>query len=103
MSIAAFGIVNKLNEPIYLLADCRSSSVDADKSQDDPSEVVNRHSIVFMALDAIESRRTKSSRASGPAGQLGESFLGLLLSIGTRFLYVSLVSNHLHLTSSCDL
>lgn len=90
MSIAAFGIVNKLNEPLYLLADCKStasrtgsSSEETDQNEDDPSEVVNRHAIVFTALDAIEARRTKSSRASGPAGQLGESFLGLLFSIGT--------------------
>jgi len=93
MSIAAFGIVNKLNEPLYLFADSSSSSSPREDSREDAetdeAEVVNRHAIMFTALDSIEARRTKGSKSAGPTGQSGENFLGLLFSVGKTILYSS--------------
>lgn len=89
MSIAAFGIIGKYNEPIYLISDQK------DQPPDDTevgSESLHLQSIIFTSLDVIEEKRGKKQLVSSAI--IGDNFLGQLFVIEDYRVY-GMISNTL--------
>jgi|LauGreDrversion2_3_1035106.scaffolds.fasta_scaffold29998_1 trafficking protein particle complex subunit 2 len=79
MSIVAFGIIGKHNEPLYI----RIHSLSTDDVNAD-SESLCLQSIIFTSLDVIEEKRGKKQV---PSAIIGDNFLGQLFVIEDYRIY----------------